>query len=222
MSVYRGYMMEFGGRGDFNDASSTKFLATEKLLSQFGDDPRISVFINPEDGFDGRIFQKYNKPNGVNQLSGFHGGSVNNERVLRYADVKLLAAEAYLKTGNTAAAIAQINDVRTRARVWAEAAELGEGPDNRPETEASAAIIMQWIMDERFVELAGEGHRWWDLKRWHSSGDIDISNWDSSINGFSSNLASPSQFDIDKHLVFPIPQSEIDRNSGIRENNPGY
>lgn len=224
MSVYRGYMMEFGGRGDFNDASATKFFITEKLLNGFGNDPRISVFLNPEDGFEGRIFQKYNKPDGTNELSGFHGGSVNNERVLRYADLKLIAAEAALKSGNTAAAIGHLNDVRTRARVWGSTSGFGDGaaPADRPAGEANAATIMQWIMDERFVELAGEGQRWWDLKRWHAAGDINLTGWDGSEANFSTNLASPVQFDVNKHLVFPLPQSEIERNSAITENNPGY
>lgn len=99
---------------------------------------------------------------------------------------------------------------------------MGEGPSNHLESESNQAVIMQWIMDERFVELAGEGHPWSDLKRWHTAGDANIANWDSGVAGFGSHLASPSQFDISKHLVFPIPQSEIDRHSGIRENNPGY
>lgn len=224
MSVYRGYMMEFGGRGDFNDAAATKFFITDKLLNQFGDDPRIGVFLNPEDGFDGRIFQKYNKPEGVNQLSGFHGGSVNNERILRYADLKLIAAEAALKTGSPAVAIGHINDVRTRAREWGADAGFGDGvtPANYPTGETNEDVIMQWIMDERFVELAGEGHRWWDLKRWHAAGDMDLAGWDGSDDDFSTELASPVQFDVNKHLLFPLPQSEIERNSAITENNPGY
>ena len=43
------------------------------------------------------------------------------------------------------------------------------------------ATIMQWIMDERFVELAGEGHRWDDLRRWHAAGDINLTGWDGTI-----------------------------------------
>lgn len=224
MSVYRGYMMEFGGRGDFNDASATKFLITDKLYNRFGDDPRIQVFLNPDDGFDGRIFQKYNKPDGVNELSGFHGGSVNNERILRYADLKLLAAEAALQTGNPTVAIEHINDVRTRARQWAEAQGYGDGivPANYPTSESDTETIMEWIMNERFIELAGEGHRWWDLKRWHAAGYIDLTGWDGSEDDFSTNLASPVQFDVNTHLVFPLPQSELERNSAITENNPGY
>ena len=224
MSVYRGFMMEVAGRGDFNDASNTKYLITEKLLTTYGTDPRISVFLNPSDGLSGRIFQKYNKPNGVNELPPMHGGSANNERILRYADVKLLAAEAALKTGNPGAAIGHVNDIRTRARTWAQTSGRGDGtaPAARPTNETNIASIMQWIMDERFIELAGEGHRWWDLKRWHVSGDISIAGWTGDINGFSTYLSSPLQFDVNKHLVFPLPHAEIERNSGITENNPGY
>jgi len=82
--------------------------------------------------------------------------------------------------------------------------------------------MMQWIMDGRFVELAGEAQRWWDLKRWHAAGNMDLTGWDGSDAHFSTALTSPVQFDVNKHLVFPIPQSEIERNSAITENNPGY
>src|SRR5690606_23733402 len=139
LSVYRGYMMEAGGRGDFNDASATKFLITEKLRSAFGHDPRLSVFSNPDDGVDGLIFQKYNKPDGVNELTPSNGGSANNERVLRYADLKLIAAEAALKSGGATAAISHINDVRMRARNWAGESGYGDGivPEDRPTDETN-------------------------------------------------------------------------------------
>ncbi|MEK6480252.1 RagB/SusD family nutrient uptake outer membrane protein [Catalinimonas sp. 4WD22] len=224
MTVYRGYMMEPGDPGAFNPSAASRFLVTDKLLQDFGDDPRISVFLNPEDGFDGKIFQKYNLPAGVNEITGFHGGSANNERVLRYADVKLAAAEAFLKTGNASAAIEQVNDIRTRARVWGANSDYGDGviPADHSSAESDPATIMQWIMDERFVELAGEGQRFWDLKRWHIAGDMDLTGWDGSDDEFSTELASPVQFDVNKHLYFPLPQEEVERNSAITENNPGY
>ena len=221
-SVYHGYRMEPGGPG-FNDAS-TKFYITEKLLTAYGTDPRINAFLNPDDGNNGLIFQKYNKPDGVNSFTPPHGGSTNNERLLRYADIKLCIAEAELKTGNLAAAIGHVNDIRTRARAWATADGLGDGtiPGDYNTGESNTDVIMQWIMDERWVELAGEGQRWYDLKRWHASGDLDLTGWGGGIEHFSTNLASPVQFDVSKHLLFPLPQSEIDRNSAINENNPGY
>jgi hypothetical protein len=224
MSVYRGYMMEPGDPGAFNPSAATRFLITDKLLAGFGDDPRVSVFLSDDDGFDGRIFQKYNLPEGVNEITGFHGGSANNERVLRYADLKLIAAEAALKSGDAATAIGHINDVRTRAREWGAASGFGDGtvPANHPTTETDATTIMGWVMNERFVELAGEGQRWWDLKRWHASGDMSLAGWDGSDDNFSTELASPVQFNVDQHLLFPLPQQEVDRNSAITENNPGY
>src|SRR5690606_41708050 len=67
-----------------------------------------------------------------------------------YADLKLIAAEAALKTGNAAVAISHINDVRTRTRNWAAQSGYGDGlvPANHPTEETSANTIMQWIRSE--------------------------------------------------------------------------
>lgn len=221
MSIYRGFMSENGSGS--SSWASTKFIVTKKLLNNFGTDPRISFFLKADDGFNGLLFQKYTKT-GLDLLTTSFGSSTNNERVLRYGDLKLLAAEAELKTGSPANAIKQINDIRARARNWAKTAGIGDGktPADYSTTETNTTTIMQWIMNERFVEQAGEGQRWWDLKRWHTSGDINLTGWDGSEQYFSTNLASPCQFNVNKHLLFPIPQSEIDRNSSITDNNPGY
>lgn len=221
MSVYRGEMSKNGSGS--TSWSATKFVITKKLLDNFGTDPRISFFLETDDGFEGLLFQKYTKA-GLELPTEPFASSANNERVLRYADLKLLAAEAELKTGNTGNAIKQINDIRTRARNWALASGAGDGtiPANYSSTETNASTIMQWIMNERYVELAGEGQRWWDLKRWHESGDINLTGWNGDDQHFSTKLSSPVQFDVNKHLLFPIPQAEIDRNSAITDNNPGY
>jgi len=193
-------------------------------LYDFGDDPRISVFLEADDGQEGKLFQKYTLY-GLDELTSPFGSSANNERLLRYADLKLVAAEAELKAGTTTAAIGHINDVRTRARGWALAEGLitdGSVSADHPTNETNTTTIMQWIMDERFVELAGEGQRWWDLKRWHKAGDIDLTGWDGSDDCFSTNLSSSVLFDVNTHLLFPLPQDEIDINFAITENNPGY
>lgn len=221
MSVWRGSQTVNGT--DAANWASTKFIITEKLLTNFGTDPRISVFLDASDGYSGKLFQKYTKLGLDSGVPDFWS-SANNERVLRYADLKLLVAEALLKTGNPSAAIGHINDIRRRAREWGLASGFGNGstPADYSTTQTNAATIIQWIMDERFVELAGEGQRWWDLKRWHAGGDINLTGWNGSITNFSTNLSSPVQFNINKHLLFPIPQSEVDRNGAISDNNPGY
>ena len=68
-------------------------------------------------------------------------------------------------------------------------------------------------MNERFIELAAEGHRWPDLKRWHMAGIITLNNaFFDPIN------ASAMSFSAPKNLVFPIPISELDRNKNITQN----
>ena len=99
---------------------------------------------------------------------------MNNYRILRFADVLLLKAEAVLQSGgSTSDAIGYINQVRTRARLFRPA---GVEPANFSTAETDKTKIMQWIMDERFRELAGEGQRWFDLRRWHMQGIISLDN----------------------------------------------
>ena len=222
MSVFRG-MLTPTGKGQVSNSANTRFLVTNKLLNNFGDDPRISYFLRTDDNENGRIFQKYTADELDNRVAPFQS-SINNERVLRFGDLVLLAAEAHLKTGDPSGAIGYLNLIRSRARDWGLDSGVSDGisPENHPTSETNIEVIMQWIINERFVELAGEGQRWWDLKRWHESGDLDLTGWTGSDEHFSTNLASSSQFDVNKHLIFPIPQAEIDRNDAILENNPGY
>ena len=42
----------------------------------------------------------------------------------------------------------------------------GTEPADYSTAQTDKATIMKWIMDERFIELAGEGQRWFDLRRW--------------------------------------------------------
>ena len=198
-SAYYGYFND-----DWSFWAHTPFVATQKLLNAIDpDDPRTPYIV---DMGTGRI-QKYML---TTALTSSGVASVNNPRLLRYADILLLHAEALNETGNQGGAIALINQVRTRARNMGATgvpADYGSG---------SQTQVRQWIMDERFIELAAEeGHRWLDLRRWHKAGWIDLSSFDfSSIQG-SFNIQMP------KHLLWPIPTSEVDLNSEVSQ-NPGY
>lgn len=140
--------------------------------------------------------------------------SHNNTRMLRYADILLLKAEAIVQSGGSLAeAIELVNQVRTRARNMVAG---GAAPANRPTDEANRETVMDWIRQERFLELAGEeGNRWYDLRRWHLGGQIDLANWD-----FDS-MSPELDFDVSKHLCFPIPNREVDLNPNVVQ-NPGY
>lgn len=75
-----------------------------------------------------------------------------NWRLLRYADVLLMAAEAYNKAGQDASARTELNKVRSRVSL--------------PDVTVSGTDLFDAIVNERFLELAFEGQRLVDLNRW--------------------------------------------------------
>ncbi|NJO70198.1 MAG: RagB/SusD family nutrient uptake outer membrane protein [Bacteroidetes bacterium] len=221
--------------GIWGNYSSGVFGPTQKLVNAFESvDPRKEETLsNNAENLNGKLWwitPKWNKFSGyqmVKYRKGARGdsndntwalSSFNNTRILRLADVKLAVAEAYLATGNAAEALKQVNDIRERARK-----STADGVEAAAPA-ALASVTMNDIMNERFLELAGEeGHRWTDLRRWHAAEYINLGNWTASDFGFpyASNLFA---FDVNKHLLYPIPISELDRNPKMAAsgNNPGY
>jgi hypothetical protein len=119
---------------------------------------------------------------------------LNNFRIIRYADVLLMAAEANTKatTPNETKARTYLNLVRRRAF-----------QDNNHDITSSGTALYDAILYERRVELAMEGERFFDLVRTGKAVAVLGSN-----------------FKTGKHEVFPIPQTEIDI-SGLPQ-NAGY
>src|SRR6266498_1946176 len=204
-----GNISVFWGYYDNNYAlfGKSPFFGTLKLLNAFNpDDPRLPLTINPSD----RTVVKYVSRNKLDQPG---VGSANNPRLLRYADVLLLKAEAILQSGgSTTEAIDLINQVRTRARNMVPG---GAEPANYSTSETNKETIMNWIMNERLIELAGEGQRWCDIRRWQMQGIINLDN------AFFSSNTSTMSFQLPKHLLFPIPNSEIDVKPNVQQ-NAGY
>lgn len=220
MSTYWGFYQIAPNNGAISNRRGDVWHITRKMNDAYGTDPRIDYFVE-----DNRAFTKYGKEGLDFIKESYIPGSQNNPRILRFADVKLLAAEALLLSGGSkTTAIQLINDVRQRAKTWA----TGEGLDvstldDRDTGEADADVIMGWIEDERVMELCGEEQiRWFDLKRWDARGYKSLSGWDGSDAHFSTDLAGTFMFEYPKHLLLPIPFSESSRNPAIVGNNPGY
>lgn len=189
------------------------FIPTQKLIDAFAtDDPRMAYTLDPEtQSFKKYLIEDQKSQSGV--------ASVNNPRILRYADVLLLKAEALVQSGgSTAEAIGLMNVVRERARNSVpDTVAVPAAPAPYDVNTSDRNQIMQWIMDERFVELAGEeAHRWFDLRRWHMAGLINLDSFN-----FSSAVNEGVSFDPDTHLYFPIPTNEVDLNPNVTQ-NPGY
>lgn len=132
-------------------------------------------------------------------VSGFNQGCQQNIRVLRYADVLLMNAEANNELGNTSAALTSLNKVRARAR----AGNSGILPDV---TITDKTGLRNAIWHERRVELAMEFDRYFDVIR----------------QGRAAALFGPKGWKPNKNEVWPIPQSEIDLSAGMLTQNPGY
>jgi len=144
------------------------------------------------------------------------GISLNNPRILRYADVLLLKAEAIVRSGGSMKdAIALVNQIRDRARKSAGGGTPSTIPADRDVNETNAATVLEWIFQERRLELAfEEGHRWWDLRRRHLANEIDLKTVD-----FQSKLID---FKFENYNVnFPLPSKEVDESPAL-EQNTGY
>ncbi|UJH90643.1 RagB/SusD family nutrient uptake outer membrane protein [Antarcticibacterium sp. 1MA-6-2] len=137
-----------------------------------------------------RKYQNYYKDVNEDMASGI------NFKVIRYADVLLMMAEAENALGNPEQAIEYINEVRERADLQPLSMDLSQDK------------VFTAIVHERMVELAGEQVRFPDLVRWELAADY----------------LSEYGFQAGKNEIWPIPNDEIAANESIgqEDQNPGY
>lgn len=137
-----------------------------------------------------------NKPNRDFANGYWQKGSWIDIRLMRYADVVLMNAEAALEMGNIPEALNKLEMVRARAR--------GNNPDILPKITTTDPVELRTaIHHERRIELAMEAERYFDLVRWGEAAQALGSKW---VSG--------------KNELFPIPQSEIDLSEGTLTQNP--
>ncbi|WP_171032868.1 RagB/SusD family nutrient uptake outer membrane protein [Fodinibius saliphilus] len=192
---------------------------TQELIDAFdSSDPRLEATVLFEDELNegltvgyqhtGNFTQKYTthksyaREEGNGQLELNWG---NNYRVIRYADVLLMAAELHVKAGNNGKAQGYLDEVRNR---------VGMG---------SVTATLENIYKERRLELALEGQRYWDLQR---RGE-DVAAQHISVSGKKDGYVGDEKhfvvkYDKSRKGFFPIPQSEIDISNGKLDQNDGY
>ena len=145
-----------------------------------------------------------------------------NYHILRYADVLLMAAEAAVETGALETGRGYVNQVRARAK-------NGPRADSQPNyvidtynsawTDQGAARTA--VRHERRVELAMEGHRLFDLRRWGTMVD-DLNAYIANEGRTIANFASKANPVSAKHMALPIPLNAIDSSQGALTQNPGH
>ena len=135
------------------------------------------------------------------QIFGSGGADWINHRILRYADVILMLAEAANETGDAVTAAANLELIRNRA-------SGNKGPARAivPYVAfVNQAQMRQAIKDERRWEFAMEGYRFYDLVRW---GDAIT---ELSSLGYTNRCR-----------FYPIPQKAIDLSGGVLKQNPEW
>ncbi len=164
-------------------------------------------------------------------------GSAINYCIIRFADVLLLASETEAQLGNYAQAETYVNAVRTRAAN--PATILYQYIDNTkpmagfsttpaakyvvspyPAGAFTAATALPAIYFERKLELACEGHRFFDLARWGIAAQTLNAYY--QFEGKITGDLSTGNFTAGKNEYYPIPQPEIDLSNGTLKQNTGY
>ena len=154
--------------------------------------------------------------------------SDDNWYILRFADVLLLLAEAeaHINDGVLSQSVLNntINLVRERAGI---VPYLASGDSNKEWVLDTPEKVYQAIYDERTLELAFEGHRWFDLVRSGKAVEVMNQHFTNFYNAYTSN-SSPNvnnyymkseKFEIDQYCtLFPIPSQEIRSNPKLTQN----
>jgi hypothetical protein len=159
--------------------------------------------------------------------SGTAPGATNinglNVNIIRLADVYLMAAECDVELGNLAGALTLVNAVRARAALLP--AKVVDGAPaatyrvGQYVTFPSADYARTAVRFERRLELAMEGHRFYDLVRWGTLKST-LEPYFAFESAYTKYLNGVVITPEDEY--FPIPQDQLDRSNGILKQNPGY
>ena len=151
-----------------------------------------------------------------------------NYNVMRFSGVLLMAAEAAAELGDVDTALDYVNRIRERAQNMT----VVQAPDGSPAANYNIELYssfpdqdfaIQAVRFERRLELAMEGHRYFDLARWgadYMKNTLEeyVDNETSTIPNFGPKTSPWQEY----MVIMPIPTTAIDLSGGILEQNPGY
>jgi hypothetical protein len=194
--------MHYHPKGRADLAISNSFLSTVTNPYFAADDKRKAMIIPGDAATNTTAYKFTNKYSDISTRADW-------APIIRYAEVLLTYAEAQarLATGVDADAVAKLNLVRDRSR----------GTVSLPYTVGSFAnkdALIAAILGERRIELAFEGHRYWDLMRVKASVTNKYDNDGTTL--------LPAQPYGAKKNIFPVPQIEIDKSKKTLVQNDGY
>ena len=204
-----------------NQVQTGNFYKDDGTVSQYGVDTRNSAIENWNATKTGYYIKKFLDPATVGQY--FY--NTNTWVEFRYAEVLLVYAEACIElavlgqTADLQNGINALNLVRNRAGL----------PDR---VTVDPLHARDWVRHEREIEFFGEGHRWFDIRRWMICDQVVKNVYGMKIKQFASgnmewkldlnDLEDERTWGGDKIYWLPIPRDEMKKVGAEFQQNPGY
>lgn len=158
------------------------------------------AFIRNSEGWNSYLWRKWIPTGNLDGYWGEYNRTPYEFPLIRLGDVILMLAEAYNETGQPDKAVAEVNKIRSRVNM----------PDI--DTTGGKESVAARIRDERARELAGEGQRYWDLRRWGLLQE-SVKNATDIFGDLMYTRSYQS-----RHELWPIPLVELDRNPNLTQN----
>lgn len=167
------------------------------------------AFIRNSEGWNSYFWRKWIPTGNLDGYWGEYNRTPYEFPLIRLGDVILMLAEAYNETGHLDWAVDEVNKIRARVGM--------PGLNSGPEWLAVAGKddMALRIQRERAFELAGEGQRYWDLRRWGLL-QQSVKNATDIFGNLMYTRAYQS-----RHELWPIPLVEMERNPNLTQ-NPGW
>lgn len=167
------------------------------------------AFIRNSEGWNSYFWRKWIPTGNLDGYWGEYTRTPYEFPLIRLGDVLLMLAEAYNESGATDKAVIELNKVRERVGM--------PGLDSGPAwlTVNGKVDMARRIRRERAFELAGEGQRYWDLKRW----GLLESSVKNATDIFGDLMYTRTYQE--RHKLWPIPLVEMERNLNLTQ-NPGW
>lgn len=167
------------------------------------------AFIRNSEGWNSYFWRKWIPTGNLDGYWGEYTRTPYEFPLIRLGDVLLMLAEAYNESGATDKAVIELNKVRERVGM--------PGLDSGPAwlTVNGKVDMASRIRRERAFELAGEGQRYWDLKRW----GLLESSVKNATDIFGDLMYTRTYQE--RHKLWPIPLVEMERNLNLTQ-NPGW
>jgi hypothetical protein len=184
--------------------------------------------------------------------AGWSNFNSNNYTMIRFADVLLWAAEVEVEIGSLDQAEAYVNRVRARAanpagwvKTYVDNNDPSKGFTNQPAanykiglyngefSRQGQSFAREAVRFERKLELAMEGHRFFDLQRYDTGQPGYMASvlnayiaYENQIPGFNYQYMNGAKFTPGKNEIYPVPQAQIDLSkkdgASLLQQNPGY